>query len=293
MNAMKKKLMMAAALFVSLVLATDLFGQAQITTRKEMIKDFTAKTTRVVLSGNSIFDNAFQDCVAANWMASPYEFCSTAEFEASKTNPNYYFLIVVKGQFRKETAPGIDMLTLVKGGDGASKSIKDMMELVTLPLRASDEPAGREMVILPVLIKYIQNQAVAMTKSEMKAYSSINVSMKETAKLWNKRIYFCKDDLATQVDESCLESLDEDIVIEENSEDADDVFTNGTYNGVISYVVAPSEPTSGSWCYKMLLGADTHDLYYLKRHKITTKKSAGFLVADLKLINDIRKKKRK
>ena len=54
-------------------------------------------------------------------------------------------------------------------------------------------------------------------------------------------------------------------------------------------MVAPSEPVNGSICYKMLIGADNHELYYFKKHRITAKMGKGFLSSDLKAIKTLRK----
>ena len=284
---MKRNFTILICLLTGLLFSADLFGQAQIYTRKEKLKDITAKTTKVVLSGDEMLDEAIKESVAASWTMSPYEFCTGEEFEKIKTSDKFYFLLVVKGQQRKESEPGIDMLTLVKGGEGASKSINDMLEVVTFPLRSASEPSGREFILLPAFLNIIQEHAQGLLSSEVKAYSTL--SAEDTKKLAIKRIYFSKDDFAPQVDNKTIESLDEDIIVEEDEEDVDKVFTDGTYNAVISYVVAPSEPVSGSVCYKLLIGADNHKLYWYKKHRISARSGKGFLAGDLRTINQLRK----
>lgn len=284
---MKRYFTILICLLAGMLFSADLFAQAQIYTRKEKLKDITAKTTKVVLTGDEMLDEALKESVAAAWTMSPYEFCTNGEFEKLKTSDKFYFLLVVKGQQRKESEPGIDMLTLVKGGEGASKSINDMLEVVTFPLRSAVEPSGREFVLLPAFLNIIQEHAQSLISSEVKAYSTL--SAEDTKKLAIKRIYFSKDDFAPQVDNKTIESLDEDIIIEDDEEDVDKVFSDGTYNAVISYIVAPTEPVNGSVCYKLLIGADNHKLYWYKKHKISARSGIGFLEADLRTINQIRK----
>ncbi|MFR8804248.1 MAG: hypothetical protein ACLVGR_07180 [Anaerovoracaceae bacterium] len=270
-----------------LLLTTDALGQAQITTRREKLKDFTSKTTKVVLTGDEFLDEAVKESVAATWTVSPYEFCSNEEFQNLKGNADFYFLMVVKGQFRRESEPGIDMLTLVKGGEGADKSINDMFEVVSFPLRSTEDPSGREFVLLPAFLKIIQEHTTSLTDTEMKAYS--NIGAKDSKKLRIKRIFFWAEDFAPQVDEQTKRSLDEDILIKEDEDEVDEIFSEGTFNTVVSYVVAPSEPVNGSICYKMLIGSDNHELYYFKKHKITAKSGKGFLSSDIKSIKLLRK----
>ena len=280
---MRRFIQILALAIAGLLLTTDALGQAQITTRREKLKDFTSKTTKVVLTG----DEAVKESVAATWTVSPYEFCSNEEFQNLKGNADFYFLMVVKGQFRRESEPGIDMLTLVKGGEGADKSINDMFEVVSFPLRSTEDPSGREFVLLPAFLKIIQEHTTSLTDTEMKAYS--NIGAKDSKRLRIKRIFFWAEDFAPQVDEQTKRSLDEDILIKEDEDEVDEIFTEGTFNTVVSYVVAPSEPVNGSICYKMLIGSDNHELYYFKKHKITAKSGKGFLSSDIKSIKLLRK----
>ena len=284
---MKSKLAIIICLLAGVLLPAEMFGQAQIYTRKEKLKDITAKTTKVVLSGDEMLDEAMKESIAASWTMSPSEFCSMEEFEKIKTSDKFYFLLIVKGQQRKESEPGIDLLTLVKGGEGASKSINDMLEVVTFPLRSASEPSGREFVLLPAFLTIIQDHAQSLISSEVKAYSTL--SAEDTKKLAIKRIYFSKEDSAPQVDDKAIASLDEDIIGEEDEDTVDEVFSDGTYNAVISYVVAPSEPVNGSVCYKLLIGADNHKLYWYKKHRISARSGSGFMPGDLRAITQIRK----
>lgn len=284
---MRRFIQILALAIAGLLLTTDALGQAQITTRREKLKDFTSKTTKVVLTGDEFLDEAVKESVAATWTVSPYEFCSNEEFQNLKGNADFYFLMVVKGQFRRESEPGIDMLTLVKGGEGADKSINDMFEVVSFPLRSTEDPSGREFVLLPAFLKIIQEHTTSLTDTEMKAYS--NIGAKDSKRLRIKRIFFWAEDFAPQVDEQTKRSLDEDILIKEDEDEVDEIFSEGTFNTVVSYVVAPSEPVNGSICYKMLIGSDNHELYYFKKHKITAKSGNGFLSSDIKSIKLLRK----
>lgn len=285
---MKRLSFILSVMVLGLLTALDAAGQAQVYTRKEKLKDFTAKTTKVVLSGEEFLDEALKESVASTWTLSPYEFCTNEEFQKLKTSDNFYFLIVASSRQKKEEEPGLDMLTLVKGGEGASKSIDGMLEVVSFPFRAARFPSGREFTLLPAFLQIIQNHVSTLADTEMKAYS--NLSAKDTKKLKTKRIYFWEEDLSKQVGSHVRESLDEDIIIEEDDEDVDKVFDAGEVNTVVSYVVAPDVPVDGSVCYKMLIGSDTLELYYFKKHKITSKNGKGFLASDLKAIKSIRKR---
>jgi len=275
------------ALVAMTIIPADLFGQAQIYTRKEKLKDITTKTVKVVMTGDEILDEALKQSVTSTWTMSPFEFCTQEEFNKIKSDSKFYFLIVVKGQQRKESEPGIDLLTMVKGGEGSDKSINDMLEVVTFPLRSAVDPSGREFVLLPAFLSIMQEHAQGLTSSEVKAYSTVGAT--DSKKLRMKQIYFYEEDFSPTLDDKVVESLDEDIFVKDDEQEVDDIFTNGTFNAVVSYVVAPTEPVNGSVCYKMLIGADDHKLYWYKKHRISARQGAGFLDADLKAIKLLRK----
>ena len=275
------------ALVAMTIIPADLFGQAQIYTRKEKLKDITTKTVKVVMTGDEILDEALKQSVTSTWTMSPFEFCTQEEFNKIKSDSKFYFLIVVKGQQRKESEPGIDLLTMVKGGEGSDKSINDMLEVVTFPLRSAVEPSGREFVLLPAFLSIMQEHAQGLTSSEVKAYSTVGAT--DSKKLRMKQIYFYEEDFSPTLDDKVVGSLDEDIFVKDDEQEVDDIFTNGTFNAVVSYVVAPTEPVNGSVCYKMLIGADDHKLYWYKKHRISARQGAGFLDADLKAIKLLRK----
>ena len=275
------------ALIAMTIIPADLFAQAQIYTRKEKLKDITTKTVKVVMTGDEILDEALKQSVTSTWTMSPFEFCTQEEFNKIKSDSKFYFLIVVKGQQRKESEPGIDLLTMVKGGEGSDKSINDMLEVVTFPLRSAVDPSGREFVLLPAFLSIKQENAQGLTSSEVKAYSTVGAT--DSKKLRMKQIYFYEEDFSPTLDEKVVESLDEDIFVKDDEQEVDDIFTNGTFNAVVSYVVAPTEPVNGSVCYKMLIGADDHKLYWYKKHRISARQGAGFLDADLKAIKLLRK----
>jgi len=284
---MKLNIGIFAAAIAVILAPTGLFGQAQITTRREKIKDFTSKTTKVVMSGDEILDEALREAVTTSWSLSPYEFCSKDEFNALKTNAGHYFLLVVKGQEKKEYEPGIDLLTLVKGGPEAAKGINEMLEVVSFPLRSAQLPSGRELAVLPAIIKVMQGLTKTMTSSEMKAYSSLNSYNKNLEKIKNRQLYIPAEDIAPQVDGKTLGKLDQDIFITDEDE-VDDILARGAYNAVVSFVVAPADPVDGSVCYKMLFTADTQELLYFKKHRIGSRRGRGFLPDDLKEIKKAR-----
>ena len=257
-------------------------AQAQIETKKVKISDFTQKITKVVLHGNDFYDAILKEEIALRWRISPYEFCTLEEFEELKTNSQYYFLITTLGQFKKETAPGIQFLSLVKGGKGAKKGISEMMEVISLPYASAEYPSGRELVFLPALLDIIQNHTLKSMDSDFDGYIGMSKYTKNMQQAQQMKIVFFEDEINKEVDR-VMRASDERFVMADEDE-ADQYLIDNAPNTLVSYMVAPAEPVNGSYCYKLLINSETHELYFYRRHKITDKYGVGFLIEDFDYI---------
>jgi hypothetical protein len=259
-------------------------AQAQINTKKVKIAAFTEKVTKVVLNGNAFYDSAFREEIAARWRISPYEFCTLQDFENLKEDDSYYFLLITQGQFRKETAPGLQFLSLVKGGEGADKGIDKMLEVVSLPFASAEYPSGRELVFLPAFLDIIQDHTLESMERDINAYGGLRNYTANISKSKEMDIVFAEDDIAEEIPDSYMERKFDDAITVTDEDSADKYMIENTENTLVSYVAAPTEPLSGSFCYKMLIDAGTHKLYYFRKHKISAKYGSGFLQEDLEKI---------
>lgn len=266
--------------FAFAIMTASAFAQAQIDTKKVKISDFTQKVTKVVLTGSALYDGVLQDEVAARWRISPYEYCTIDEFNSLKGSDKYYFLITTKGQFKKEAEPSLQFLTLVKGGSNASKGIDEMLEIVSMPISSADDPSGRELVFLPVFLTIIQEYTLDSMDRDYSAYLGLSNYTSNISKASEKNIVFSENDIAPNVEMGDCASF---VVTDEDS--ADEMIMNNAQNTLVSYVVAPAEPVNGSFCYKMLIDAQTYELYYYRKHRISAKSGAGFLPYDIRSIN--------
>ncbi len=272
------------ASFVAALFCLTLLAQGTVSTKKYRLNDFTDKVTQVVLSGNSVLDGALRQEVINQWTASAYEFCTPAEFEQRKTSDQFYFLLLADTHTKENSDPGITFLTLVKGDATAKDGLAKMPEIISLPVCPAEGNSGRELVYLGSLVKAVQSFTLAAMESEKTAYQMDAWFNEKYARDGShKRIYLALSDIAPQVSERDGEKyLDDDILLCDDEEEADRMFQLGSYNTLVGFVVAPSVPTSDSWCYKMLIDAENHDLYYIRRHKIGNRAGVGFLADDLK-----------
>ena len=284
---MKKFTVLALALLMPLFLC----AQAQIDTKKMKISDFTQKITKVVLTGNQFHDATLQAEVTAKWQISPFEFCSLKEFEQLRSDDNYYFLLTTKGQFKNEVEPGIVFLSLVKGGADADKGINKMLEIVSFPYSAAEDPSGREVVFLPFILDIIQSYTLESMEHDLNGYGGLG----STALLFSKSddtvIVFSERDISQSVTQDIRDLYFDERTLVVDEDVADGYMVPEKMNTLVSYVVAPSTPGAGSYCYKMLIDPNTSELCYFKKHRMFKGLGAGFLMEDLRRIFHIRKKK--
>lgn len=281
---MKKAIIMISAILMS----ATAWGQAQINTKKVKLSDFTQKITKVVLSGNDFMDSALKDEVTLRWRISPYEFCTLEEFNSLKTSDDYYFLLSTNGQFKKDSGPTIQFLSLVKGGKGAENGIGDMLEVVSMPIASAQFPSGREIAFLPAFLDIMQDYTLDSMEKDSNAYGGLGAYAPSVIRSEQFDIVFAKSDLAVSPDDLGKDMNSGKGIVVEDDEDVDMLLQENAENTLVSYVVAPFEPQPGSFCYKMLIDTRTHKLYYFKRHRITKKDGAGFLANDLRRIYSAR-----
>ena len=278
-------------IIISLVAAVLPFlagAQAQIDTKKMKIADFPEKVTKVVLTENEFFNLALQDDVAASWRVSPYEFCTLEEFESLKTDDNFYFLITTKDQFRRESAPGIQFMSLLKGGPKAANGIGEMLEVVSMPIASAEDPSGREFAFMPAFLDIIQYHALMSIESDIVGYAGLTNHTDNIKNCGGMRIVFAESDMSSQITKDVKnEYFDKDLHVIDD-DDAEKFIANVVPNTLVSLVVTPAAANPGSYCYKMLIDSETHKLFYFRRHKITKKDGAGFLAEDIKKISSHR-----
>ena len=223
-------------IIATLAISASAFGQAQITTRKEKLSDFTSRTMKVVLSGNHFIDPVLRDALNNTWSISPFEFCTMEEFNSLKNNEEYYFMLPVKVKYKKEETPGITMMTLVKGKANA-KTVNDLTEVVSMPVCAADLPSGREAAMLPGLIDVIQGY---VSQSLGTNFPGLKTYVRPLGKADCDRTVVSEDDIAGCVSQDFRERMKKKGIDITSDAEADSLFLDGGKT-LVSYVVTPGE----------------------------------------------------
>ena len=95
------------------------------------------------------------------------------------------------------------------------------------------------------------------------------------------RIVFAREDLSEEITPEIERMYFTGGITAVDTQLADDFMLKNVPNTLVSYTVYPQDPVTGSYCYKMLIDAGTHELFYFRKHRINRKTGPGFLVEDI------------
>lgn len=237
--------------FLFLVLSSAcLPAQAQqMYTRKARLADFPTRTLKVVAGGNSFLELSLKEEISSRWRVSPFEFCTVGEYESLKEDNGYYFLHL-------GTEEGIAFLILSKGGkEDESDNFRKPFEVVRLPIASLGDPSGRELMYMGAFIDIIQAFVEEAMISDRTAYTGL--------KSYNQRTLSGR-------------------TVHVDPDGADAAFHEGTPGAVAGIVIAPTNISFDSFCYKMLIAADTHELLYFRKAKYKGSKDAAFTKSEIR-----------
>ena len=206
-------------------------------------------------------DLLLRKAIEADWFLSPYEFCSWEDFERIKTDSTYYFLIRATGQHSSENEPAMEFWTLLKGSPDATEGISGLPEVLSLPLQPLQDNSGRIFPFLPAYVRIIQQHITKVIREDRGHFSGLNEYANGMDNTSGLTLLFSKDDFASPVTEEELNKL---------------------FAGHARLVLYPSINQRGSYCYKMILRADTYELLFYRKHKINARNGNGFLMEDIR-----------
>lgn len=226
------KTCLAALMLCTSVLA---WGQSsKIYTKKARMADFTARTTKVVVSGNSLLDLAFKDEVSSGWNVSPFEYCTVQQYLELQNDNSYYFLRLIREN-------GVAFLSLSKGGiQKDPDNRKRPFEVVRIAIAADGATSGREFAFLGAFIAIVQRFAEDAMRTDMIGYAGLNHYNKVS--LEGRKVWF-------------------------NETAGNEMITRGEADALVGLVIAPHDIGFSTKCYKMLISTDTHELFYYKENK--------------------------
>ena len=159
---MKKYLLM----LMLVLLPLSGWAQGKVYTKKLKLADFTQETTKVVLSGDGVYQALLQSEFSRRWRINAFEFCTADEYEAMKADRRYYFL-------RTAADEQVAYLILDKGGKPDDKDqLQQGFEVIRIPIYALDNP-GVEVEHLGAFIDILQQYMTDALESDKVAYAGL------------------------------------------------------------------------------------------------------------------------
>ena len=228
-------------------------AQGRLYTRKARLEDFPTRTTKVVIGGSSFLDLAFREEITTRWRISPYEFCTPEDYEALKTDSSLYFLNIASDA-------GVAFIVLTKGGlEDEKDNLKKPFEVARIPIASIDEPSGKELMFMGAFVDIMQAFVEDAMLSDQAAYAGL--------KWYNSRKFS-----GMQI---CVNDSDR----------IDTLYLAGSENTLLGITVVPHLVQFGSRCYKMLISADSHELYYFASVKYRGPMDTSFTDKEIKQFN--------
>ena len=164
MRNLKKKYLLVLRL---VLYGAAAFAQGRIYTRKARLEDFPSRTTRVVLTGQEVFDAVLKEEISSRWMVSPYEFCTVTDYTRDRYTSLYYFV-------RFTFDANFTYMTLTKSGDPEDENqLKQGFDVVMIPIAPAYMTGGDELVFLPAYIDIMQQYINRAMVSDKVAYRGL------------------------------------------------------------------------------------------------------------------------
>lgn len=272
------------AIFMLLVF-TGVTAQNFLKETRNTFATYGAKITKVVIPSTSLADLMLRDAVNKGWRISPFEFCTMDEYNKIKEDTSYFFLLRVDGRFRRELEPKVEYLTLIKGGPEVKQGLYSSRDIITLPLQEIDDNSGMNLYLLPMYVDLIQNHIYRVQKDISLAFKGNAIYSNKVGEIKGKNFLFSVDLLNYKIPETHFAALFNGGIKLVTTEEIEDAIIENRANTVVPVIIKPKGGSSGSFCYKLLIGTDSHELLFFRRHKISKRVPLGFTKEDIRKIS--------
>ncbi len=272
-------------LLLSLSFSSGVFAQKFIRETRNTFTGFGAKITKVVIPSNTLPDMVLRDAVNKGWRISPFEFCTVEEYERLKGDTSYFFLMRVDGRYKKDLEPKIEYLTLLQGGPEVKRGTYNNKNIITLPIQEAEDVSGVNLHLLPIYIDVIQNHIYKIQKDVTLAFKGNSFYADRVTEVKDKKLLVAAEFLSFTPAETEIQDLFKGKAQLVSQEDVEDAVMSNKENTVVTILIKPRGNSRGSYCYKMLIGTDSHELLFFRRHKISLLLPAGFTKEDIRKIS--------
>ena len=114
------------------------------------------------------------------------------------------------------------------------------------------------------------------------AYAGFVKYASEINNMRGKKLIIANEDMSRDVNEQLKTQAVQAGVEFLDADDAADVMGKSPKDQLVSYSVYPKDAGRGSYCFKMIFGADDHRLYYFRKQAVTSDGDHGFTALEIK-----------
>ncbi len=278
--------MKKTSLYVMLLLTvmTAAAQQRPYPTVADAVK-FRSSVTCVVLEENpfSFYNAEIKSAVKKYWKVTPVRFINESEFNVSRTDPSFSFLVLTITNFSNDkSGSAYDFLNLLLGAD--VENLDELPEFCAVPLCFAGAPEEEYSYKLGLIIRFMQYHAdMVINNPTASALRYLKYYNKNIPDLKNKTILVRQEDLAPEVNTEARISayypfkvriVSEEEIIRAIDEKEKDV--------VIVHKVGPDGVKQTGTCMKMLVGTDDAVMYYYDSHLVDSRNASGMLISDFR-----------
>ncbi|MDD3300886.1 MAG: hypothetical protein PHV91_08715, partial [Bacteroidales bacterium] len=149
----------------------------------------------------------------------------------------------------------------------------------------ADDASGVNLHLLPVYIDVIQNHIYEVQEDISIAFKGNSIFSDRVSQLKGKKLLFPMEYLNYDVSKDEFLTLFQNKVSIVSREQAEGAFVNSDVATVVPVVINPKGGSRGSYCYKLLIETDSHELLFFRRHRISARMPAGFTREDIRKIS--------
>lgn len=258
-------------------------GQSTMATDEEIGLFMNSTTCLVLEDGYISYNILMKDAVEKYWEITDFEVIDKKEFEERRIDPQYSFLVLVKGSFEDDPA-GVqyNYLNLLMGKNAAE--VQYMPELASIPLSYSNDQEADYAYAVPAIIQFVQRH-VRTLKTRRAHFNMLGLSFyNQGRKFKDKSLLLRKDQMAPDVNTASaikevypyhfrLLTTEEMLTELENPEE----------NTLFLHHVGPQEDGVAGQCFELIFTPDG-ELYYYNKRVVTNEDPDGFRKWDLRRI---------
>jgi hypothetical protein len=244
----------------------------------------TVKISLVVLDEDpaaASFNDELKACVTKFWTLTPYEFITTAQFDAKKNSKSYSFIMLSEAeQTEKGVACKYNFLNLVLGG---TSDINKMPDLGSVPLSYVDVDEVSYLYKIGGLLLFMQTH-VKYTNDHPGAKLALTNKDSGTD-IKTKELWLIKEELPANF--NTLEKIKTVYPYTVKLVSKDDIkkaIDDKNPKVVYLHKVGPEGTMSGGKCWKFLITANDGEVLYYDGQTIDGSNPDAFLEKDFKAI---------